>query len=101
MYTRAKARRRKSWLRSGSRSRSRTPSKYSLIKKPSRFLRRTGPKNVSYSMRSNRRATDGIRIRHREMIQDLIMPAGKTYDIKSFRIQPGLQQNFPWLSGLS
>lgn len=47
-------------------------------------------------------AADGVRIRHREYIADVIVPASaSTFNNTTYSINPGLDTSFPWLAAVA
>src|SRR5437868_8025472 len=43
----------------------------------------------------------GVRICHREYIQNVITGTANTFNLQSFPLNPGLPQVFPWLSKIA
>ena len=47
-------------------------------------------------------ARDGVRIRHRESLGDLVVPAAaSTFNNQTFNLNPGLDTSFPWLAAVA
>lgn len=49
----------------------------------------------------NKAGEGAITVRHREYIGDVITGSANTFNLKSFAINPGQEQTFPWLSQIA